>query len=145
MYYLPNDLLEHYSALFKLLFPLSGDIKQYISPSFFSINNYAGDREIEDKIISEVAGYGSQIGTLSDVLIDLIKVLDDERKDKPLKNYDSVKKFHDLVQKVHQQKKNSLSELKENIDNDLKQLQKIDKQAFKEILKKHLKQLEDEE
>lgn len=141
MYYSPNDLLEHYSALFKLLFPLSGDVKQYISPSVFSVNNYAGNRKIEDKIISEVAGYGSQIGTLSDVLIDLVEVLSDEKKDKPLKEYDSVKKLHDLVQKVEQQKKNSLCELKENIDSDLNRLQEIDKQAFKAILEKHLRKL----
>ena len=52
--------------------PLSGDVMQDIFARFFSptINmEFAGDREIEAEIVSDVASYGKQLGKLTEALI----------------------------------------------------------------------------
>jgi hypothetical protein len=56
--------------------PLSGDVKQDINPvtSWMSPHmefNFAGDREIESTIVSEVASYGKQLGILSEALLEI--------------------------------------------------------------------------
>lgn len=55
-------------------FPLSGAVHQDISPDWFetNINPDAGDADIERRVCQTVS-YGRQIGTLTDVLISLVK------------------------------------------------------------------------
>jgi hypothetical protein len=59
--------------------PLSGDVNQRISAPWFSpalTINYAGDAEIENHVVSEVASYGKQIGWLNEIVLALAQ---DER------------------------------------------------------------------
>lgn len=51
--------------------PLSGDVTQRIATSWLSPSltfNFAGDAALEEKIVSNVASYGRQIGWLSEIV-----------------------------------------------------------------------------
>ena len=71
--------------VFKL--PLSGDVVQSIYPSFFSptggqfglVNITVGQSsapEVEKDVLSDVAGYGKQIGQIADALLTVIEHLE---------------------------------------------------------------------
>jgi hypothetical protein len=56
--------------------PLSGDVSQRITAPWFSptVNvNYAGDPVIEDRVVTEVASYGRQLGWLTEIALALAK------------------------------------------------------------------------
>ena len=56
--------------------PLSGDVNQRITAPWFSPSltvNYAGDPAIEDRVVTEVASYGKQLGWLNDIVLALAK------------------------------------------------------------------------
>jgi hypothetical protein len=63
-----------YDPLWMFRLPLSGDVNQRITAPWFSpaiTVNYAGDAAIEDRVVTEVASYGKQIGWLTEVAIAL--------------------------------------------------------------------------
>jgi hypothetical protein len=54
--------------------PLSGAVNQRITAPWFSPSltvNYAGDPAIEDRVVTEVASYGQQLGWLNDIVLAL--------------------------------------------------------------------------
>jgi len=54
--------------------PLSGDVNQRITAPWFSPSltvNYAGDPAIEDRVVTEVASYGKQLGWLNEIVLAL--------------------------------------------------------------------------
>jgi hypothetical protein len=54
--------------------PLSGDVSQRITAPWFSPSltvNYAGDPKIEDRVVTEVASYGRQLGWLTEIVLAL--------------------------------------------------------------------------
>jgi len=54
--------------------PGSGDVWQKINSGWFSPTiNFAGDAKIEERVVSEVASYGKQIGWLSEIVLALAK------------------------------------------------------------------------
>ena len=56
--------------------PLSGDVTQRITAPWFSPTvtvNYAGDPQVEDRVVTEVASYGRQLGWLMEITIALAK------------------------------------------------------------------------
>ena len=56
--------------------PLSGDVAQHIIASWFSPSvtvNYAGDPAVEDRVVTEVASYGKQLGWLTEIVIALAR------------------------------------------------------------------------
>jgi hypothetical protein len=56
--------------------PLSGDVTQRITAPWFSPSltvNYAGDAAIEDRVVTEVASYGRQLGWLSEIALALAR------------------------------------------------------------------------
>jgi len=56
--------------------PLSGDVNQRITAPWFSPSltvNYAGDPVVEDRVVTEVASYGRQLGWLTEIAIALAK------------------------------------------------------------------------
>jgi hypothetical protein len=63
-----------HSGLFRS--PLSGDVNQRITAPWFSPSltvNYAGDPQVEDRVVTEVASYGRQLGWLMEITIALAK------------------------------------------------------------------------
>jgi hypothetical protein len=56
--------------------PWSGDVAQRITAPWFSPSltvNYAGDPAVEDRVVTEVASYGRQLGWLTEIAIALAK------------------------------------------------------------------------
>jgi hypothetical protein len=56
--------------------PWSGDVAQRITAPWFSPSvtvNYAGDPEVEDRVVTEVASYGKQLGWLTEITIALAR------------------------------------------------------------------------
>jgi hypothetical protein len=54
--------------------PLSGDVNQRINAPWFSpalTVNIAGNAEIEERVVSEVASYGKQLGWLNEIVLAL--------------------------------------------------------------------------
>src|SRR2546429_8700244 len=50
--------------------PLSGNVAQRITAPWFSPSltvNYAGDPAVEDRVVTEVASYGKQLGWLTEI------------------------------------------------------------------------------
>ena len=65
-----------YDPFWMFRLPLSGDVNQRITAPWFSpavTVNYAGDPVIEDRVVTEVASYGRQIGWLSEIVTALAK------------------------------------------------------------------------
>ncbi|MET1047451.1 MAG: hypothetical protein ABWX70_12245 [Hyphomicrobium sp.] len=57
--------------------PWSGDVAQRITAPWFSPSltvNYAGDPAVEDRVVTEVASYGKQLGWLTEIAIALAKM-----------------------------------------------------------------------
>lgn len=80
--------------------PLSGDLEQSIAPvtQWWSPQlefNIAGDRQLEAKIIAEIASYGSQLGTLTDAVLELADDRDSE----------VLQKLRALAEKIDQEKR----------------------------------------
>jgi hypothetical protein len=75
--------------------PLSGDVNQRITAPWFSPSltvNYAGDPVIEDRVVTEVASYGRQLGWLEEIVLALVN-------GKPAPK-DSLEKLRDAVKKI---------------------------------------------
>jgi hypothetical protein len=80
--------------------PWSGDVAQRITAPWFSPSltvNYAGDPEVEDRVVTEVASYGKQLGWLMEITIALAKKqpLPEEtllRLEKAFAEIDAIKK-----------------------------------------------------
>jgi hypothetical protein len=54
--------------------PFSGNVNERITAPWFSPSltvNYAGDKRIEDRVVTEVASYGRQLGWLTEIAIAL--------------------------------------------------------------------------
>ena len=63
-----------YDPFWMFRWPLSGDVTQRITAPWFSPSvtvKYAGDPVIEDRVVTEVASYGRQLGWLSEIVLAL--------------------------------------------------------------------------
>jgi hypothetical protein len=55
--------------------PFSGSVMQQITAPWFSPSltfDFAGDPAVEDRVVTEVASYGSQLGWLTDMVLALV-------------------------------------------------------------------------
>ena len=112
--------------------PWSGDVDQNIAPvtSWLSPEvqfNFAGNKAIEAKVISEVASYGKQIGLITDVLLEMTK---DKRGKKVIELRQLAKQIETVKQK-HQ------TELSARAASMLDELQREDPEMLSEILKRY--------
>lgn len=110
--------------------PLSGDVNQDYKPvtTWFSPQlevNFAGDREIETEVVSGVASYGKQLGTLIDAVLELA---DGEKGE-------ALVKLKALAEQVEKIKQEHAAKLELRVRADLKKLQKQDPAAFATLLK----------
>jgi hypothetical protein len=63
-----------YDPFWMFRLPLSGDVNQRITAPWFSPSltvNYAGDPVVEDRVVTEVASYGRQLGWLTEIAVAL--------------------------------------------------------------------------
>jgi hypothetical protein len=89
-----------FDPLWMLRAPWSGDVAQRNTAPWFSPSltvNYAGDPAVEDRVVTEVASYGKQLGWLTEIAIALAErqTLPEEtlrRLEKATKDIDAIKK-----------------------------------------------------
>lgn len=63
-----------YNPLDIFQWPFSGNVNQRITTPWFSPTiNIAGDAAIEERVVTDVASYGKQIGWLSEIVLELAK------------------------------------------------------------------------
>jgi hypothetical protein len=110
-----KGILDNYRGSFsdeyqKFLQLAPNNLSQTINPWSFSLIQFTrqikGDPAAEYKILTQVAGYGSQLGTILDFLGVLEKACQlDPKKLKDPKQIDAVTKFRELVREVNKAKK----------------------------------------
>ena len=114
--------------------PWSRDVDQNIAPvtSWLSPEvqfNFAGNKAIEAKVISEVASYGKQLGVLTDVVLELAR---DKRSS-------NVKELRKMAENIEQLKQKHKTELSANASSILDELQREDPDMLSEILQRYTK------
>jgi hypothetical protein len=128
-------------------FPLSGDVSQMWAlwlkslsqqTGFININNVnSGDAGTEQKIVEDVAGYGRQLGWVTEILeiiLDRVKVIDPTDNEKA-----SLAQFYNFTNQVKLLKKKSsppkmsLGKL-DLIISEIEALKKKDEKAYAEMV-----------
>src|SRR5688572_23507089 len=87
-----------YDPWWMLRFPFSGAVKQRITAPWFSPSltvNYAGDPAIEDRVVTEVASYGRQIGWLTEITLALAS-----SKELPADALEKLRKACDRIEAI---------------------------------------------
>lgn len=103
--------------------PFSGDVTQEIVPRFLS-PEIKGIPEIEQKVLTEVASYGSQLSKI----LDALQILADHTG-KPLPDIDALVKDIDAI------KEDSIEEIRGAAETALDRLRKADQDAYQKMLK----------
>jgi hypothetical protein len=70
---------SNYDPFWIFRWPFSGNVNERVTAPWFSPSltvNYAGDAKIEDRVVTEVASYGKQLGWLTEIAIALAKKQD---------------------------------------------------------------------
>jgi hypothetical protein len=113
-------------------FPFSGAVNQDIEPvtDFFSgIAPHAGDAGIERKVVQDVASYGTQLGMLADLLLEVA-----ERQG--LKDSKPLSRLQDLQRQVGQVKAEQAEALRKAAEQALERLRDVDRDGLKDVLKR---------
>jgi hypothetical protein len=111
--------------------PLSGDIDQKIEPDLFfgNIIPEVGDSEIEKEVFCKTASYGTQIGLMTKILLDMAKRVEmSEKGEAALEELDHISK---KVEEIKGRKKNRMRESAKRM---MEKLRERDKGAFKDVL-----------
>src|SRR5260221_6460474 len=70
-----SDSPSGFDPFWMFRLPLSGAVNQRITAPWFSPSltvNYAGDPAVEDRVVTEVASYGQQLGWLNEIVLALV-------------------------------------------------------------------------
>lgn len=133
-----NEWLKLFnSPLFSSPFyaPLSGDVTQDISPvtSWLSPQfefNFAGNKNVEKDVVSNVASYGRQLGVIANALLEIAEKTDTQ-------DGDAVKRLKDMKARIDKVKCRHSGNLEERIKQDLETLKEKDKEKFEALLKSY--------
>ena len=111
-------------------YPLSGNVTQAISPDTNWLSpqvefNFAGDQQVEKKVVAEVASYGKQLGMLSKAVLELANGEKGE----------AIARLEKLVEQIDEAKYEQRYKLEHRVKTDLKQLKRTDPKLLKDILK----------
>jgi hypothetical protein len=123
-------MIASYDPLGFFTAPFTGDVMQRINSLWFSpalTFNFAGDANIENRVVSGVASYGTQIGWLNDIVLALA------RKETP--NLATVSDLANAVEKIEvikaAEKSNALRAAMDALD----QLKKIQPDLYDKLIK----------
>jgi hypothetical protein len=111
--------------------PLSGAVNQRITAPWFSPSltvNYAGDPAIEDRVVTEVASYGTQLGWLNEIVLALAN--------KQAVPRDTLNSLAKAVQDIEAIKKQVQPSALDAANNALDQLQREDADEYASLLRK---------
>jgi hypothetical protein len=110
--------------------PLSGDVNQRITAPWFSPSltvNYAGDPAIEDRVVTEVASYGKQLGWLTEIAIAMANK-------KPLPEA-TLHRLEQAAEKIEAIKRNISPSALEVASNALDRLERDDPTQYQKLLR----------
>lgn len=115
--------------------PFGGNVAQNYHPltTWFSPNidiQYVGNSSVEHDVIANVAGYGSQLGTVIDVLEELTKGKEQT---------EAVKRLHDLWCKVGDIKASHKRSLLDAAKESLDKLAESDEQSLQSLIRQYAK------
>ena len=120
-----------YDPFWMFHLPLSGDVNQRITAPWFSpalTVNYAGDPVIEDRVVTEVASYGRQVGWLTEIALALAKK--QPPPEETLRRLEKASHEIDAIKKdVH---RSSLDAANAALD----RLERDDPEAYKKLMRK---------
>jgi hypothetical protein len=124
------------SLSFPFFAPLSGAVTQAISTT-----PYAGVKEIEDEVIRDAGSFGSQLGTLTDAVLELAKELgrDPSRAaptDGPDRPASAIGKLQALAAQIDEIKRRHLDAAAQDAQRALDRLQKLDPAAYARLVAK---------
>jgi len=113
--------------------PFSGNVMQSIFAPWFSPSftfDYAGDPEIENRVVAEVASYGSQLGWLTDIVLALA-----EKKSLPSNATDSLNKLREAAKEIAEIKIKVGTSPLDEAKNALDRLQRDRPDAYASLLR----------
>jgi hypothetical protein len=120
-----------YDPFWMFRLPLSGDVNQRITAPWFSpalTVNYAGDPVIEDRVVTEVASYGRQIGWLTEIAVALAKK--EQPPEETLRSLEKASHDIDAIKKDVQ--RSSFDAASAALD----RLERDDPEAYKTLMRK---------
>jgi hypothetical protein len=118
---MPTTGIPSFDPFWFMRLPLSGDVNQRITV------NYAGNPLVEDRVVTEVASFGRQIGWLSEIAIALANK-------KPLPA-DSLRKLEAAVAEIEAIKKRVQRPALAAADEALDRLKREHPNAYKRLLR----------
>jgi hypothetical protein len=110
--------------------PLSGNVAQRITAPWFSPSltvNYAGDAGVEDRVVTEVASYGKQLGWLTEIAIALAR-------NQPLP-VETLRRLEQASKDIEAIKKNVRPSAAEAARNALDRLERDDPDQYNKLLR----------
>lgn len=116
--------------------PLSGDVTQRIATSWLSPSltfNFAGDAALEEKIVSNVASYGRQIGWLNEIVSALAN-------NKPVPA-ETLGKLRDAMTQIETLKAQASVDVGEAAKSALDRLEKADPDGFVKLIDERARML----
>lgn len=131
-------------------FPLSGGVAQHIEPNtnwfFDAITPESGIGQLEKKAF-EVASYGTQLGLLNDLVLELAEA-DGSRLIKSQEAKDSLGRLQAICKEIKEMKEREFDTTAKNVVDDIRRLSKYNKteyRAFLWQLEKFLHQAKEDE
>lgn len=103
--------------------PLSGDVTQDIAPSFFA--QMVGVPEIEHRIVTEVAGYGKQLGRITEAVL---AIADAEGVSDP-----KVEALRALAERIEAEKPKAKEAVRARAEKALEDLRRVDEPAWRAL------------
>jgi hypothetical protein len=134
------QLWRRWWQLFGLRAPLSGDVVQDIAPAvssqlgFINIHQTRSkDPDLEQRIITEVASYGRQLGRLMEAVDVLVQRVD--RTSLSAEDRDALDDLHELAEEIEALKQRTAVERVDRIVSDVRELAK-DPDANRDALRR---------
>ncbi|MGH3426506.1 MAG: hypothetical protein ACRDQZ_02850 [Mycobacteriales bacterium] len=119
----PLNPWQAWLSMFGIRAPLSGDVTQDISPSFGLVNINAtssGNPELEKRIVTQVAGYGRQLGKLVEAVDVLVRQQSRQGLDEA--DIDALEQLHKLAERIAEVKEEATLDQVNRIVSDVRAL-----------------------
>ncbi len=119
-----------YDPIWMFRLPLSGAVNERITAPWFSPSltvNYAGDANVEDRVVTEVASYGRQLGWLTELVIDLAN--------KKPPDADTLQSLEKAAKEIDKIKKEVGASLLDKASKALDRLEQDDPGQYRELLR----------
>lgn len=115
---------------FSMFLPLSGNVDQNVVTPWFSptitTNNFAGDAGVEERVVKDVASYGTQLGCLNEIVLALAN--------KKAPSAKAMKQLAKVVEEVEEIKARQSKSRLENAVDALDALRRTQPEAYARLI-----------